>query len=408
MESVNTAIVFMTVLILAMSLFDDWLRRHFVSEPTVALALGVVIGPIGLGWLTLEGTQEIVLAEAARFTLALVLISVGLQLPRHYVRDGWRSLTVLTVGGMALMWAASTVLLMVFLGLDLMTALLIGAVVTPLDPVLAAGVVGGKVAERALPARIRHLLGFESAASHGLGYLLLMLPILLIAHPGEAWTRWSTGVLLWDGLTAIAVGFLIGAAVGRLQRWSLSRHLTGTGALFTTFVALALGTVTLLQLMGSSGLFAVLVAGMAYAATRTDEESEELKHQRMHYEGTIKQILQVPIFVLLGVALPWQAWGGLGWAGMGLIVAVLLLRRVPAVLLLAPMVPRLRRWDSALFVGWFGPIGVGALHFALLAREHTHVEQAWVIGTLLIVASTVVHDLTTTPFTRWMQRRLEG
>jgi NhaP-type Na+/H+ or K+/H+ antiporter len=363
---------------------------------------------VGLGWLALEGAQEVVLAEAARFTLALILISVGLQLPRRYLREEWRSLTVLTLGGLALMWAASTLLLMAFLRLDLLTALLLGAVITPLDPVLAAGVTVGKVPEQELPARIRHLLGFESAASHGLGYLLVMLPVLLISHPAEAWTRWSANVLLWDGLAAIAMGLLIGALLGRVQRWSLKRGLTSMGALFTTFVALALGTMALLQLMGSSGLLAVLVAGIAYAAARTDEESEELKQERQHYELTFKQILQVPIFVLLGAALPWQAWGELGWAALGLIVAVLLLRRVPAVLLLKPVVPRLPRWDSALFIGWFGPIGVGALHFALLAREHAHVEQAWVVGSLLIVASTVVHDLTTAPFMRRLQRRLEG
>lgn len=396
----------MAALVLAMSLFAGRLRRSLLAEPMIALFAGVAIGPVGLGWLSFDGDHG-VLEQAARFTLALMVVSVGLGLPRRYSRTRWRSLTVLTVGSMLLTWGASSLLVLWILDLDLLTALLIGAVLTPLDPVLAAGVAVGEVPERELPGEVRHLLSFESAASHGLGYVLVLLPAYLITHaPGEAWGLWVVRSVLWDGVAAVAIGALIGAAAGMAHRWSLRRTFTEGDALTATLVALALSVVALLQLMGSSGLLAVFVAGASYARTRTRQASEEVRDDRLRYETTFKQILQVPVFVLLGVALPWGAWSQMGWAAVTLIIAVLLLRRIPALLILRPFVPLLRGWDATLFVGWFGSVGVGAIHFALIAEKHTHLSEAWAVASLVIAASVVSHDATVRPLTRWLHRRV--
>lgn len=66
----------------------------------------------------------------------------------------------------------------------------------------------------------------------------------------------------------------------------------------------------------------------------------------------------------------------------------------------------LRRWDEALFTGWFGPIGIGALYFAAVAHKETHNEHVWVVTTLLVASTVVFHDLTATPFSRWLGRRV--
>jgi NhaP-type Na+/H+ or K+/H+ antiporter len=60
--------------------------------------------------------------------------------------------------------------------------------------------------------------------------------------------------------------------------------------------------------------------------------------------------------------LPWEGWLELGWGGLLLVVAVLLLRRLPAVLALRPLLGVVRgRAKDVLFLGWFGPIGAAAL-----------------------------------------------
>jgi NhaP-type Na+/H+ or K+/H+ antiporter len=86
-------------------------------------------------------------------------------------------------------------------------------------------------------------------------------------------------------------------------------------------------------------------------------------------------------------------------------VTILLLRRIPAVLLLKPFVGQFRTWNEALFVGWFGPVGVGALYFAAVAHKETHNERVWPVATLLIAVTLILHDLSATPLSQWLHRR---
>ena len=91
----------------------------------------------------------------------------------------------------------------------------------------------------------------------------------------------------------------------------------------------------------------------------------------------------------------------LGWGGLLLVVAVLLLRRLPAVLALRPLLGPLRgRAKDVLFLGGFGPIGAAALYYATFSLRETSIEEAWVVGSLVICASVVVHGRTATPLTK--------
>ncbi len=184
MEAINVAVASMAGLALVVSLFTYWIRRHWINEPLLALVLGVLIGPAGLGWLDLAayGGEREIIEVTARFTLAIALVGVGLEV-RGYLSTHWRSLAVLVLGGTALMWGASSLLVGWILGLGVLPALLIGAVLAPIDPILAAAVATGRVARENLPERTRHLLSAESGVRHGLGLLWVLLPALLLTKP---------------------------------------------------------------------------------------------------------------------------------------------------------------------------------------------------------------------------------
>jgi len=89
-------------------------------------------------------------------------------------------------------------------------------------------------------------------------------------------------------------------------------------------------------------------------------------------------------------------------------MAVLLLRRLPAVLALRPLLGPLRaKGKDVLFLGWFGPIGAAALYYAAFSLRETGVEAVWVVGSLVICASVVIHGVTATPLTK-LYGRLPG
>jgi NhaP-type Na+/H+ or K+/H+ antiporter len=82
-----------------------------------------------------------------------------------------------------------------------------------------------------------------------------------------------------------------------------------------------------------------------------------------------------------------------------------------------PVVWLLRRWigpfrstRAALFAGWFGPIGVAALFYGTYASRHLPAYEAtiWPVVSLVIVASTVVHGVSATPFINLYSRASQG
>ena len=407
MSELNIALLVVGSLVLLVGLFSEPIKRSVLSAPLIALALGVMLGPAAFGMLDPSrwGRQEIILEEAARLTLAIALMGVALRLPDRYPLTRWRAMAVMLGLVMPLMWLASGLLTFLILGLPFWVALLIGAVITPTDPVLASTIVQGESAQENLPARLRNLLSGESGANDGLAYPLVFLPILLLERPpGEALGHWITYTLLWEVAAAIFVGALVGYGAGWILRWATQKGNIGQPSYLAYTVALALLVLGGAKLLGTDGILAVFAAGVAFSAAASIEEES----QEEHVQEAVNRFFVLPIFVLLGMALPWDKWVELGWGGLILIVAVLLLRRLPAVLALNPLIDQTRGLKDALFLGWFGPIGVAALYYASLAPREAGVEEVWVVGSLIITASVIAHGMSAGPLTKLYGKRAQN
>jgi NhaP-type Na+/H+ or K+/H+ antiporter len=199
LSELNVALAAVGGSVLVLGLLSGLVRRSILSEPLLALLVGVLLGPAALGLLDPAGwgsQEETILEQAARLTLAISLMGVALRLPKREPFSGWRSLAVLLGLVMPLMWLTSGLLVYLILGLPLLVALLVGAVVTPTDPVISSTIVTGELAEKNLPDRVRYTLSAESGANDGLAYPLVFLPILLLLRPPEeALWHWLTHTL---------------------------------------------------------------------------------------------------------------------------------------------------------------------------------------------------------------------
>ena len=120
-------------------------ERTPLSEPLIALIAGVLIGPAIFGLLDLAdlGDETLILEEAALVTLGVALVGVALRLPVGYASSNWRLLVVLLGIVMPLMWVASGLLVYLILGCPFWVSVLIGAIITPTDPVVASSIVAG-------------------------------------------------------------------------------------------------------------------------------------------------------------------------------------------------------------------------------------------------------------------------
>ena len=399
MSTFNIALLTIGGLVLLVGLFSNPIKRSLLSAPIIALFLGLLLGPAVFGVLDPAnwGSQETILEQAARLTIAISLMGIALRLPSGYPFSRWRSLAVMLGPVMVLMWLVSGVLVYLILGLPFWVAMLVGAVITPTDPVVSSTIVQGTMAEENLPGRVRHLLSGESGANDGLAYPLVFLSILMIEHPpADALTHWLTRVVLWEVGAAVLLGAVMGYAAGRLLGWAEHKGNIEQPSYLAYTLALSLAVLGGTKLLGTDGILAVFAAGIALnIAVSAEDDTQEERMQE-----AINRFFVLPVFVLLGLALPWQQWLELGWAGLLLVAAVLLLRRLPAVLAVTPILPQARGVRDTLFLGWFGPVGVAALFYAALSLREIGAEEAWTVGSLVICASILVHGVTAAPLTR--------
>lgn len=397
MNSLHLAYATIGVLSVLLALFSDRTRSLPLSEPLLALLLGVALGPLVLDLVSLPVPErESLLLEGSRLLLAASVMTAALRFPFSSLRPLLPQFALLLCVVMPLA-AAVTSASALMLGLPLALAVVVGVCLCPTDPVLASSVVTGEPAERSLPGRLRRLLSGESGANDGLALPLVGVAVavaLPLTGPGDA-----AGRLVWEVLGGVALGVLLGAAAGKaMEAATRERELEqGPSLVFTLLLAVAvLGTA---RLIGVGGVLAVFSAGLAYNWTVRGSE----RTPQQNIDEAVNRYLALPVFVLLGVVLPWQEWVGFGPAAFAFVFAVLLLRRLPWVVL-ARRPLGLRPRGSA-FLGWFGPMGVSALFYAAhSAHEGVHDPRLFAAVSLAVTASVVAHGVTSSPFRKLYAR----
>lgn len=400
MNDFNVIVTLLGGTILLLGLASKRLAASPFPPTLLALLLGVAIGPQVLNLIDLDqlGDRADLLEKAARLALGVGLVGVALRIPSGYPREHWRSLLTLIGVGMPLMWAISGMLVYLILGLPFWLAALIGAVITPTDPVAASPIVTGSVAEENIPERLRHAISFDSGANDGLGYLFVFLAFLMLTRPAEnALSHWFLTTMLWEVCVATLSGLLLGYVCGKLLRTAEGfRSIQSDWRLVYT-VALGFLAVGAGKLIHSDEVLVVFAAAATFnqVVSAQDRENEEQGQE------AVNRFFAIRIFVLLGIAIPWGGWEALGWKGTLLAVAVLLLRRPLTLLVLRRFLPEVRNVKDALFVGWFGPIAVAAIYYASLMEKHLGQTLVWDVVSLVACASVVAHGLTGAPFTRW-------
>ena len=390
MRELATVYAALGVAAVLLALVSRRLRDLPVSEPLVAMLLGIALGPQLAGVVALDDdTRDLLLLEGARFLLAWSVMSAALRFGLSDLRPLMTAVGVLLLVVMPLMAVAAGAAALL-LGLPLALAAVVGACLCPTDPVLAASVVSGEPAERDLPSRLRQLLTVESGANDGLALPLVGLALaaaLPATGPGSAAPR-----LAWEVLGGAAIGLVAGAGAGLAVRRVSAAGLLESGPNLVFTLLLAATVLGLARLADTGGVLAAFVAGLAY--NRYVDQDERGTQDAV--DEAVNRYAVLPMLLLLGAVLPWSEWAAFGPAAAAFVAAVLLLRRLPFVVTLGPVVG-LRPRD-AVFSGWFGPIGVSAVFYlAHTADKGVTDPRVFAAGTLAVAASVVAFGITGSP-----------
>jgi NhaP-type Na+/H+ or K+/H+ antiporter len=405
METLFTVLLLVTATVIISALISRLLSGVFtLSQPLLALTFGILCGPRVIGILnpSLWPQSDTILEEATRITLGFAEMAVALRIPPSFYKKYWKA-TLFVIGVvMPLMWVASGLVLYLFISVPFWVAMLAGAIVTPTDPVVASSIVTGNHAENNIPDRLRNFISAESGANDGLAYLLVFMSIYLVEFTaGTAVPKWLFKTILWQVLGATAFGVVAGYCTGILLRIAERKHFVETQNFLIYTVAVSIMSLSGARLLDLDGIFAVFVTGMTFGFIVNS--SVRVKSDKV--QEAINTLFTLPIFFLLGVYLPWEIWFNIGYKGVIAAILILFLRRPPFFLFLFPFMKPLEKKRDIMFDGWFGPIGVSALFYAVeIIDKHTtgyQVNTLWGICTLTIAISILFHGVSATPFTTW-------
>jgi NhaP-type Na+/H+ or K+/H+ antiporter len=266
---------------------------------------------------------------------------------------------------------------------------LVGALLSPTDPVLSSSV----VTNPRVPRVIRHSLNLESGLNDGLA-LPAVLAFAAALDPSQSDFVWWKFVL-----QDVSIGFATGLLIGYVASRLVPRSRT---ALFAVGVAfLAYGAAVLPP--HGNGLIATFVCAIVLGIRRPDIRAcfEERS------EGLI-QVVKVGVFLVFGTLLTLHALFGDGLAAVALVAFLLLLARPMAVFLSLAGT----RTDAATraFMSWFGPKGVATMTFALLVLAEPGIaerERIFNIAALAVLVSIVAHGVTDVAGSNWIAARAE-
>jgi NhaP-type Na+/H+ or K+/H+ antiporter len=109
----------------------------------------------------------------------------------------------------------------------------------------------------------------------------------------------------------------------------------------------------------------------------------------------VGELLELLVFAMFGAFAVIQVWRDVTWRVVVFACVALFVVRIVAVLL--SMVRAGLPLSSTLFMGWFGPRGIGTLVLGLLVIGQGHIQQVDLIGQAVVVTvalSLVLHSIT--------------
>ncbi|KAG0244610.1 Sodium/hydrogen exchanger family-domain-containing protein [Mortierella sp. GBAus27b] len=356
-------------------------EKMFISEAFVSTAFGIIIGPYALGIfdpMSWENYDTVTL-EFTRIVIAVQVMAAGVSLPRSYMVQEKRSLFMMIVPLMVLMWLTSAALIWGLIpDLDFVECMILAACVTPTDPVLSNSVVKGRFAEKYVPPRIRYLLSAESGINDGMGIPFLYLGLFLLRERtvGGAVAKWVYMIWIYQILLSVVLGGLVGAAARKLVKGAKNRNLIDKESFLVFSIALALAVSGCVSILASDDLLAVFIAGNVFAWD--DWFSNEIAEA--HIQEIIDMLLNLACFVYIGASIPFSMFHDLMlelsvWRLIVLAIVILIFRRMPFVVAMKGLIPALSTYREAAFAGWFGPIGVGAVYLSKVTASMTEAQN---------------------------------
>lgn len=372
----NALLAFAIVLLVAV-LVSERAHRTVLSTAVLFLVAGFLLGDGMAGVLDVASGDDSVslIAELALFS---VLFTDGMKVGVDELRSAWRlpgralllglPLTIVVIASFArfvadLPWAES---------------FLLGAILSPTDPVFAAAIVG----REEVPYRLRHLLNVESGLNDGLALPIVVVLLSVVTDEGA-----GAATLLGEVALGVVIGVAIPWGAIRLER----SRLLAASTPYEPLNAVAIGLIVLAaaSLTHANEFLAAFAAGVTIAST-----SPQVRDAFHRFGDLVAELLKLGALLLFGALISPSFLGEIPPSGYVFAGLVLVVAR-PAALAVSFVRSHLsrREWAAA---AWFGPKGFASVVYGIIVLESAAArrDEMFHLVALAVAASIVAHSST--------------
>jgi sodium/hydrogen antiporter len=388
-----TVLFVFALTLLAAVLISELADRSVLSTAVLFLIAGVVSGEGFLGAFSLQPEDPVVgmLAELALFS---VLFTDGMRVGLKDLASAWRLPGRALLFGMPLTLVGTALLARWVVGLPWAESFLIGAVLSPTDPVFAAAIVG----REEVPARLRQLLNVESGLNDGLA---LPIVVAMLAVVGSE--QFSLSKVLVEVTLGIGIGVLVPWAAIRLEQGRyFSAH-----ASYQPLNAFAIGllVLTISSMVHANEFLAAFAAGITVATV-----GPEVRESFHRFGELVAELLKLAALLVFGALISPQFLGEIPAAGY--LFALLAIVAVRPVALSLSLLRSPLGWRERATAAWFGPKGFASVVFGLLILREAKVakldwgeaDRLFHLVALCIAGSIIAHSSTDVLVARWLSR----
>ncbi len=378
-----------------MAWMPDIARRTKISYSIIYVVAGAIIylafgsllplpDPIFKNDLTVHLTELAVIIS---------LMGTGLKIDQPFTIRSWSNPFRLVSITMLLSIFIVTMIARYYFHFDWASAILLGAVLAPTDPVLAADVQVGPPHEK-VKDNVRFSLTAEAGMNDGTAFPFTWLAIAFvgISNYPDVMADWVLYDLLYRAAAGLMLGFIIGRIIGYLLFVYQEKKETfstddGFVAISTTLLVYGIT-----EMVHGYGFIAVFVC----AVTMRNFEMHHKYHKKLHsFTDQVERILVAIVLILFGGSLVTGILGALTWQmGVFAVLFVLLIR--PATSLIGLLGAKLH-FKEKWAIGFFGIKGMGTffyLAFALHEKSFPLEKELWAIGAFVVLLSIIIHGFT--------------
>lgn len=403
--------VLVGAVLIAMAFSNHLVKRLPLSPAILYLGVGAVVGPLGVRMLDLSPQDSMPWLELLTEVAVLItLFTVGMRLRAPLSLSAWAVPLRLATVGMVITTASIALIAWLLLDMPWPASLLLGAILSPTDPVLASEVQVRHPEDR---DGLRFSLTAEGGLNDGTAFpgVMLALGLMNLHDIGDLGWRWLAVDVVWAVPAGLALGGLCGYAVGRaVHALRQSGHpLEAEEFLAFGVIALVYGAALLIH---AYGFLAVFAAGAALAHCERSLRADKTPHQDgahasrlIHFSAQSEHLAEVAIVLIIGASLASVSWH---WPTVAFALLVMAVARPVAVLATVPV--RLMAPPQRRLVAWLGIRGVGSVYYLAYAINHgidgTAARTLTSAVMITIFVSILAHGITATPLMgRYMKRK---